>query len=796
MPQPRKNRSDTAAHRRRAWVFRAAAATLVPAAVLLLAELALRLAGYGYPSGFWQPVEGRAGTLTSNQRFGWRFFPRRLARTPVPLELAAAKGDSYRIFVVGGSAARGTPEPAYSFGRILEVMLEHSFPDVGFEVHNAAMTAINSHVVLPIVRDCAARRPDLFVVYLGNNEVVGPFGAATVFDDFAPSLRAVRAAVALRATRLGQLLAAVLGTDGGAGDDHRQWRGMEMFLERRLAADDPRLAKVARHLDRNLADMVRAAHRAGARTVLATVATNLRDQRPFASLHRESLAAAQRQRWRELYDAALARAAAGEHAAAAEGFARAAEIDDRHAELHFHHGRSLYALGRREAARRSLVRARDLDALRFRADSRINDTIRGVAERQAARGVSLVDAARLFAEGPAGDGEPAGGVPPGGLAGGELFHEHVHLSFAGNYALATAVFGAVREALPEAIRRREAVGQPLPSRLEVAEQLALTPFDEVELERDIFQIVSRPPFTERGSEDPEVERRRQRLAALRRALAPRSWRAAEELYRRRLAADPDDLDLRRRFAVRLESRGRAEEALEHRRWLAERLPGVAAWRAALALTLADAGRPGEALGELRRLLTVEGDSPGLRNNLGTVLEKQGDRAAALAEYRRALELDPADVMARYNLGTAELRGGEAEAAVRSFGVLLEQHPGFAPAHHNLGQALERRGDLRSAVASYRRAIAAQPEMAKAHNSLGFALERLGAAREAAAAYTAALAFDPGYALAHFNLADLLFSRGHAAAAVPHYERGLELAPDNAQARANRAAALRSLEGEH
>ena len=36
------------------------------------------------------------------------------------------------------------------------------------------MTAIDSHVTVEIARDCTAHQPDLFIVYLGNNEVVGP----------------------------------------------------------------------------------------------------------------------------------------------------------------------------------------------------------------------------------------------------------------------------------------------------------------------------------------------------------------------------------------------------------------------------------------------------------------------------------------------------------------------------------------------------------------------------------------------------------------------------------------------
>ena len=111
-----------------------------------------------------------------------------------------------RIFILGGSAAMGTPDPSFNFGQILGVMLRQQYPGVQFEVVNAAMTAINSHVTVEIARDCAAREPDLFVVYLGNNEVIGPYGPGTVFQRWSPSLSMIRASLWVKSTRLGQLL--------------------------------------------------------------------------------------------------------------------------------------------------------------------------------------------------------------------------------------------------------------------------------------------------------------------------------------------------------------------------------------------------------------------------------------------------------------------------------------------------------------------------------------------------------------------------------------------------------------
>ena len=61
---------------------------------------------------------------------------------------------------------------------MLQSMLELRYPGTRFEVVNGAMAGINSNVILPIARDCAGAGGDIWVIYMGNNEVVGPFGAA------------------------------------------------------------------------------------------------------------------------------------------------------------------------------------------------------------------------------------------------------------------------------------------------------------------------------------------------------------------------------------------------------------------------------------------------------------------------------------------------------------------------------------------------------------------------------------------------------------------------------------------
>ena len=181
--------------RRRLWLFRIFAAVAIPLLVFGGLELALRLFGYGYPTSFFLKTKiGGKDYYVSNDRFGYRFFPPALARTPAPMRMAVKKpANTYRIFVFGESAAMGDPDPTFGAWRYLQVLLRERFPGTDFEVVCVAMTAINSHAILPIARECAQRDGDLWIIYMGNNEMVGPFGAGTVFGSRTAGIHLIRA---------------------------------------------------------------------------------------------------------------------------------------------------------------------------------------------------------------------------------------------------------------------------------------------------------------------------------------------------------------------------------------------------------------------------------------------------------------------------------------------------------------------------------------------------------------------------------------------------------------------------
>src|SRR5665213_4148512 len=199
--------------KRKLWLFRLIALVGVPLLFFGLLELILRLAGFGYPTAFLLKSSNHGeNTFVQNDRFGWRFFGPRAARQPEATSIPREKPpDTVRIFVFGESAAYGDPQPRFGLPRMLEAMLELRHPDKKFEVVNAAMTGINSHVILPLSRDCEEANADVWVIYMGNNEVVGPFGAGTVFGNQAMPLPLIRAGLELKATKVGQLFDALRG---------------------------------------------------------------------------------------------------------------------------------------------------------------------------------------------------------------------------------------------------------------------------------------------------------------------------------------------------------------------------------------------------------------------------------------------------------------------------------------------------------------------------------------------------------------------------------------------------------
>jgi tetratricopeptide (TPR) repeat protein len=499
----------------RFWIPRIAAPVLGPVVLLVLLETVLRLAGVGYSTYLTVPctLQGRPAACY-NLFFPAPFFPPGMIKTPqayaIPVE--KPKG-TYRIFVLGESAAMGDPDPAYAFSRYLEVMLRQRYPAMKFEVVNTGSVAINSHVLLPIAKGLAKQKPDLFIIYSGNNEVVGPYGPGTALTSSSMSLPVIRASIFVHSTRIGQLLTQV-------GEQKKEWRGMEMFLDKQVRASSPLMRYSYENFERNLSDTVAAARASGARVIVSTVATNLKDCAPFASLHREGLSEEALRSWTQLVQQGVDLENARSYDEALGRYQSALQIDNEYAELEFRIARVQWIRGKYTAAKAHFARARDLDTLRFRADSKINEINRSVAS---SAGAELVDADAVFAE-----------QTPNGVTGSELVYEHVHMTPLGNYTLARAMLRQIASKLPPE-NRQALQDSDIPSESECERILAFTNHDQTRIAGEMLQRLERPPFTTQLNHSDQVLR----LAIQAQSPEENPSETAGE-YRWAIAQKPDD----------------------------------------------------------------------------------------------------------------------------------------------------------------------------------------------------------------------------------------------------------------
>lgn len=304
-----------------------------------------------------------------------------------------------RVFVVGGSIANVFMRGDWRFGEgvetRLDTVLKRAFPDRRFEAANCGMAAYDSYRVRLVFEEVLRHRPDLIVVLSGNNESLGDGGAGSLTRrlnsySFFRSLR----------SRLARALARFRTTPPSEASTAAERR-------RRLE-----------HYERNLRAMARLAKRAGVRTILCTLPVNFRDMPPATGLPM----------WNRAFKEAVESLWRSELEAAGAGFGDYVRTRPEDPVGHYYLGRVLDAKGDPAGARRSYLKAVDLDRL-VRASPSVNAVVRRVAKEEEA---GLADIEKAFMD-----------AAPDGLLGSLMFEDGVHWYPELNGLAARAVLDAV-----------------------------------------------------------------------------------------------------------------------------------------------------------------------------------------------------------------------------------------------------------------------------------------------------------------------------------------------------------------
>ncbi|HEX9047354.1 MAG TPA: hypothetical protein VF988_10035, partial [Verrucomicrobiae bacterium] len=591
----------------RRWLIRLLAICIPLLVVFGGGELLLRALGYGYDPHYFKRtvVEGRE-CYVANQDFGLRFFPRSLVRFPPPVVMPAVKPpDTFRIFIFGESAALGDPRPNFGAACYLDALLRARFPRAKFEVINTSMTAINSHAILPIAQECAQREGNLWLIYMGNNEMVGSYGAVTVFGAKAPPLWLARAQLQLRRSRLCQLLFAAAQKLQKSSPAAANWRGMEMFVQNQVAPGDPSRERVYRNFERNLGDILQTGLRSGVKIVLSTVAVNLKDCPPFGSSAEAGLTPAKRAVFDKACQDGLAAQAQGQFSAAEAEFARATEISPNAAEAQYQLAACWLRQSNATAAWPHFQKAADTDTLPFRADARINESIRAAARSLAGPSLSLCDAA-----------EELRASSRDGIPGDDLFYEHVHFNPDGNYALALAWARQVEKLLSPALK--DGAQPDWASQAQCDSWLGQTDWNRVSVLEQIVERVQHPPFSGQSGQAQRVARLQEQITGLRHQLTDAAAAQAEEIYAQALHREPENFRLHENYAEFLEARHDFKTAIVERKKVCELTPQYYFPYYALGVDLKEAGDLAAAQQALLKANALKSDEGDVRLELGAV----------------------------------------------------------------------------------------------------------------------------------------------------------------------------------
>jgi len=313
---------------------------VIPVLFFVLLEAGLRIFNYGNDDHMWVDISQDMQIL--NPEIGYRYFftTKNLPFSVESFIYKEKKGNSFRVFVIGASSAAGYPYlSSASFSKFIRKKLEILYPQKVIEVSNFSMSAINSYTIRDLMPDLLKKQPDLILIYLGHNEYYGALGVGSL-ESLGSSRFIVNTTLWLNKFKTIELLRNIVKALSGIFSSGSEVSGGTMMAQ--LAKD--KLIEYNSEIywdgihqfEGNLRDILSMCKDANVPVIASTVASNLKDQKPFVSV-KDS-----------------------QYPPADQIFSNA--------------GTKLYA-GETDSAKGLFIYAKELDALRFRAPEEINKTI-------------------------------------------------------------------------------------------------------------------------------------------------------------------------------------------------------------------------------------------------------------------------------------------------------------------------------------------------------------------------------------------------------------------------------------
>lgn len=326
----------------------------IPILFFLILEISLRSINYlGDTKLFTDPNIPDKEYLIPNPNFAARYFfyTKTIPNPSIDVFLKEKPENGFRVFALGGSSAAAYPYGFNgTFSRVVKDALDEAMPNKHVEVVNLGISAINSYTLFDQVDEILEHKPDAIMIYAGHNEFYGALGVGSnenlggfpAFVRFYLKLQRFKTFMFLRQTIVdfGKWFStSVMGNE----IDESATLMERIISSRSIELNSPIYDLAMIQWESNLKTIITAFNEQGIPVFVGSVASNEKDHFPFVSIESEELPTA-------------------------------AEV--------FEEAKSEYEAEEYDLALNNFDYARDLDGLKFRAPSAINDIISKVAEEE------------------------------------------------------------------------------------------------------------------------------------------------------------------------------------------------------------------------------------------------------------------------------------------------------------------------------------------------------------------------------------------------------------------------------
>mgnify|MGYP001611945538 CR=1 FL=1 len=470
---------------RKRWIF-SSILVLIPLLFFVILELSLRLTGYGENLDLVikRVVNGKE-YFSINRSVNKRYFTQPGIPAPEPaddiFEIQKSK-NTLRIFCLGESTMAGFP---YEFNvtapSMLKDRLTSALPGQTIEVVNVGVAAVGSFVVLDFLQDLLPYEPDLFIVYLGHNEFYGIFQPGSALRGFG-GRRLTNIGIRLIRFKTYLLLRNIVSSFQNAPTSTGSVLMEQMMGEQKIPYGSPLYQESLETYVQNLQSMMDEAKSHGIPIMFSALVSNIRTQVPFAPL---SSTPVERQKEYDSFQLAGDSSFANkDYSKAIVRYAQSVSMDSMNASGFFKLGVALTESGRIEDGRLVLSKAKDLDAIRFRASEDFQRALFKVCtenEVPVARSDSAFEANSAQ-----------------GIVGSELMTEHVHPNIEGYFIMAKTWFSTIRN---RRLLARGIAWSPSDKPDDEFRILApITDFDKTVGHIRIQTLLHHPPFAPSGAQ--------------------------------------------------------------------------------------------------------------------------------------------------------------------------------------------------------------------------------------------------------------------------------------------------------